>query len=444
MNFGPNQFGFSRGTSMIVSNDFGQTWGSTTAPYPANASPANFRSLLNDPFPVRADGTRYDQPTREALGAMAYQGRGFGFVPWNLRHPRQQRWQVNVQHAIGKSMVVNATYAGSFSDRISQFSSGDNIPGRPLQPVPQNYWATGTVRDERPQSLLNANVPNPFFIGNFRQQDFSPQVWSDLNSNGFFTQRIIARNRLLRAFPNINGLTDNGESTGTTRTQEFQASFEKRFSQGWNINLAYSGMRIFDRDVFLNEFDAERHERPSNDGRPHRFTGTGVYSLPIGKGRKLLGNANRFVDMAVGGWQFAATYEWQPGPLLNFGNLFYYGSDLNNLKNVNRTWDAWFNTADFERTAARGPAGYHVRVFPTRIDGLRQDSTNQWNANASKSFNLNERGANLQLRVNALNVQNRSQMAGPNLDPFNTQFGRVLAQTAATNRWIEVQARIQF
>jgi hypothetical protein len=32
----------------------------------------------------------------------------------------------------------------------------------------------------------------------------------------------------------------------------------------------------------------------------------------------------------------------------------------------------------------------------------------------------------------------------PNTDPMNTDFGRVTAQTAATNRFLQFQARIQF
>jgi hypothetical protein len=61
----------------------------------------------------------------------------------------------------------------------------------------------------------------------------------------------------------------------------------------------------------------------------------------------------------------------------------------------------------------------------------------------SKNFAISER-TKMQLRLNALNLQNRSQMAGPNADPFSTNFGRIVSQTAATNRWIEVQARLTF
>lgn len=122
---------------------------------------------------------------------------------------------------------------------------------------------------------------------------------------------------------------------------------------------------------------------------------------------------------------------------------FYHGSKLDDLKKVDRTWDKWFNTDNFERVASKGPAAYHVRVFPTRIDGLRADSTNQWNANAAKNFRLTE-GASLQLRLDVLNVQNRSRMAAPVTNPYNTNFGRIVSQTSATNRWLQVQARIWF
>lgn len=69
--------------------------------------------------------------------------------------------------------------------------------------------------------------------------------------------------------------------------------------------------------------------------------------------------------------------------------------------------------------------------------------TIQWNANVAKNFRMGER-TNLQLRFDALNVLNRSQMNQPNTDPFNTNFGRIQSQTSATNRWLQIQARLQF
>ncbi|MBI5085538.1 MAG: hypothetical protein HZB13_13175, partial [Acidobacteria bacterium] len=433
LNFGPNQYGFSRSTGPNLSTDFGQTWNT-----PASASPANGKSPLVDPFWVRADGTRFDTPTRDALGAMARVGRGYDYTGFDQPHARQQRWQAGIQRQLTNSMVVTASYAGSYSDRISLQTK--------LDALPQQYWADGKVRNDAIANNMNANVANPFYIKNLNQADFSPAVWADMNTNGFFTSSTIRKQQLLRPFAQMtsgNGLRNTGDYGYYTRVDELQINFEKRFARGWNMNLGYTAMKVREADFRLYEWDTKPTERISNDGRPHRLVATGVYELPFGKGRKFAGAAAKPLNMIIGGWQMAATYEWQPGPLLDWGNPFYYGNDISNINNVSRTFDTWFNTADFERNSAKGPAAYHRRVFPTRIPDLRRDMTNQWNANVSKNIHITER-VNMQLRFDALNVQNRSQMDNPSTDPYSTNFGKVTAQTSATNRWLQVQARITF
>ena len=430
MNFGPDQFGYSRTTSTVMTTDFGQSWN-----FPAGANPNSGRSPLMDPFPVRSDGTRFDVPTRDALGSMARPGRGFGYTDFNQPHARQQRWRAGFQHQFGSSMVLDVAYAGSYSDRISLSRSESPLPGQ--------YWASGLVRNDAAANNLNANVTNPFNIRNFNQADFSPLVWADMNTQGFYTSSTIRKSSLLRAFPQMNGLTNNFESSSYTRADELQVNFERRFSKGWNFNLGYTAMNLREADIYLNEFDPKRTERTSNDGRPHRIVATAIYELPFGKGRSYFNSSGKAVEYLIGGWQLSATYEFQPGPLIDWGNLFYYGSDLSEVNNVDRNWDRWFNTASFERTAARGPNSFHRRVFPTRIAGMRRDMTNQWNANVAKNVRFNERW-NLQLRFDALNVANRSQMNAPSTDPFSTNFGRITSQTAATNRWLQVQARVTF
>ena len=370
---------------------------------------------------------------------MAEAGRGFDYSGFDQPHARQQRWQVGFQRQLGASMVFTAAYAGTHSDRISLQTRLDKLP--------EKYWATGLTRNNAIATNLNGNVPNPFFIGNFNRADFPAEVWTDMNTNAFFTAAMVPKHRLLREFPNQNsgnGLRDTNDYGYYTKSHELYLTFDKRFSKGWNMSLSYTGMRLKEADFLSNEFDIKPTERTSNDGRPHRFTGTGIYELPFGKGKQFLGSAGRGVNYLVGGWQVAATYEYQPGPLLDFGStIFYYGNDLNEIKNVSRNWDKWFNTANFETAAARGASSFHARTFPSRIDGLRRDKTSQWNANVSKNLPLTER-VNMQLRLAALNVQNRSQMNAPSTDPFSTNFGRVTSQTAAINRWFEAQARITF
>ena len=69
--------------------------------------------------------------------------------------------------------------------------------------------------------------------------------------------------------------------------------------------------------------------------------------------------------------------------------------------------------------------------------------TNQWNVNLQRDFRIKER-VTFQVRVDALNIQNRTQFGDPGLNPFSTDFGRITSQTNTRNRFLQLQGRIRF
>ena len=82
-------------------------------------------------------------------------------------------------------------------------------------------------------------------------------------------------------------------------------------------------------------------------------------------------------------------------------------------------------------------------MFPRFFNGTRADGLNQWNANILRRIRIGER-LRLELRGDIINLQNRSQMAGPDLGVTSTNFGRITSQTSSLNRFYQVQARLQF
>ncbi len=425
LNEGPDQTGFSRATMTVVTTDFGLNWRA--------GDPRNGISPLADPFHVRADGTRFDVPVRDGLGLMARAGRGWSFLDFNREHARQHRWRVSFQRQFGVHTVIDVAYAGSRSDRVRI--------ARAMSPLPEPFWASGLVRNDTIANNLNANVPNPFNIRHFASlQSSHPLVYQDLATQGFFTSTTIRKSSLLRPFPHMNGLTNSAASLGEVKTHELQITVERRFSRGLSFNFGYTHMYNRTADYFHDEFDSQPSWRDSNTSRPHRIVGTTVYELPFGKGRTWARQG--LMNYLLGGLQLSATYEWQPGPLLDFGNLFYYGN-LEDIRKGTRTLERWFNTDGFERVAARGPAAFHRRVFPTRIDGLRADMTNQWNTSLQREFKIKER-VGLQVRFDAINLQNRSQMNPPERNPLSTNFGRITTQSAALNRLLQIHGRLQW
>ncbi|MCU1261899.1 MAG: hypothetical protein JWO80_4784, partial [Bryobacterales bacterium] len=98
-NLSPDLSGFSRTTTNQSSNDFGQTW--------LAGDPRNGISPLTNPFPLRADGTRFDAPTGNGLGLLAKDGSGWTFLDPNFRRAREQRWRIDLQHQFGGNMMVS-------------------------------------------------------------------------------------------------------------------------------------------------------------------------------------------------------------------------------------------------------------------------------------------------------------------------------------------------
>jgi hypothetical protein len=423
-NYSADLSGYNRTTTTTVSTDWGQTF------YTGN--PFQGVSPLADPFPVRADGTRFDDPTGNLLGAMTKAGAGWTFTDYNLKHPRQQRGNFSVQKQLGKSDLVDVSYVGAYSDHLSI--------SEPLQPLAMQYWAQANVRDNAVATAMNLAVTNPFYIGNFAGLKTSnPLIYNAMNGNSFFTSKTIAKNRLLRAYPQMNGLNEN-TSIGETKTHAFILSFTHRSASGWMLQSSYTAMYGKVRDYFYNEYDPTPSWRSTNNTRPQRVTLIGSYDFPFGRGKRLMRSG--WGSQIAGGWKLSGTYVYQPGPLLSWGNVFFYGN-LNDIHSDNSTLAQWFNTANFNRASGSAPNSFQARIFPTVIDGVRADKTSQINANLQREFVLKERYRML-ARIDVLNVMNRSQFDVPSTDPLNTNFGKVTAQTTAQNRFLQLQLRFRF
>jgi hypothetical protein len=366
---------------------------------------------------------------------MAVAGRSFSFNDFGMKHARQQRWRLGIQREIDIHTVIEAAYVGAYSDRVYVTQT--------LDPLPAQYWNSGLVRNNAIASNLNSNVPNPFRLSNFADlQGSSPLLYQNMSTLPLFTSSTIKKNQLLRRFPQMSSLTNSSSNLGKARSASLEINLQRRFSNGFNLNVAYTRLDAHQADIFYNEFDPLPIWRSTNYGMPHRFTAMSVVELPFGKGHPFLRSG--ILSQVLGGFRLGVTYEFQPGPLLDFSNLFYYGNleDIA-LSSGQRTFNRWFNTDNFERNAANAPAAFQARVFPTRVENVRGDILNYWSMNAGRDFRFTER-LRLQVRLDAMNALNRSVFSLPNTNPLSTSFGQITSTTAQPSRYIFIQGRIQF
>jgi hypothetical protein len=365
-------------------------------------------------------------------------GQSYSYSPFNRKHPREQQWRIGIQRQLSPNMSVEAYYWGEWGDHLAVSNK--------LDPLPAQYWNTTMVRNNAFASNMTQNVTNPFNISNFASIKTSdPALYQQMSTLGFFTGATIQKNQLLRAYSQFTSLTTS-QYYGTAKNNSLQVTFQRRLSKGLNLNANYTYSSASTYTTIVNEYDpTPRQWTPTNVPLPNRVNVTGLYELPFGPRRAYLQKG--ILSHVIGNWQVALTYDFQQGPFLTWGNNFYYG-DLSTvgetLTSGTKTLNQWFNTsAPFERNSANGPASFQARVFPIDVTSVRADGLNQWNANLRRDFRLRE-GMIFEVRMDALNLLNRSQFSAPDTNPFNTTFGAVTSTTSTLNRFYQLQGRIRF
>ncbi len=123
-----------------------------------------------------------------------------------------------------------------------------------------------------------------------------------------------------------------------------------------------------------------------------RFVVSGVYELPVGKGKGLLGNAHPIVNGVIGGWQMNGIGTVQSGvPLAvrganNFSGINY--PDLNRnptLPSGERTPTRWFDTDAF-----RNPANFTIGNAPRTLPSTRGPGLFDISFSLFKTFRIRE------------------------------------------------------
>jgi outer membrane receptor protein involved in Fe transport len=380
---------------------------STTQLVPSLDNGLTFIETLSNPFQ-----SGIQQPQGSALGIETFLGQSITFFDPTPESPRMQRFQIGIQRELPGQMMFEASYVGN---RGTDIQTSRNINSTPLQ-----YLSTRPTRDQATIDYLSANVPNPFF-------GLMP-----VTAAAAFRSATVARERLLRPYPQfdaVNTTTNEGKSW----YDSLQAGLQKRFSRGYTIGVNYTFSQFEEATEFLNGADASPTRMISNQDVPHRLSVSGIYEIPIGRGRRYGSDMNQALDLIAGGWQFQGIYTFQTGfPVGNFGNLLFTGDyDDIALPSSEQTVARWFNTdAGFNKVTAQ-QLGSNVRTFPMRFDSVRTDNVNNIDLSVLKNASLGG-GRTLQFRFESLNAFNHPLypgLTGNSLSPTNVQFGAIVAST---------------
>jgi trimeric autotransporter adhesin len=399
---GYGALGFAAVTNMVTTLDGGLT-------------PANY---LSNPFP---NGLL--SPTGNSLGLMTQVGQTISFVDQNRKAAYMQQYSFDIQRELPGNIALTAGYVGSRGTNLQ--IGGISNGGVNINQLPPQFMS---------RTDLQNPVPNPFF--------------GTAAGVGILSSRTIAQGQLLRPFPQFGDVIMYGASGGNSFYNAVTVKAQKRFSKGFSLLTAYTFSKLLDNITgnsnyfapdntanVIDAYDRSRDYSLSSVDTPHRFTMSGTYELPFGRGKAILSSATGLADRIVGGWQFNAIVTYQSGfPLsitqqVNNTNAFSLGQRPNIVLGVDQATsgevsdrlDAYLNRDAFS-LAAPNTFGNAPRTI-----GVRSPSTALWDISVLKNTTIFE-GFNAQFRFEAVNAFNTPVFRAPNTQLGNSNFGVISSQ----------------
>ncbi len=364
-------------------------------------------NLLRNPYP-----SGFQPPPGAANGLVTAVGGPIQaplqetFTPWSMQ------WNFTIQRELPGDMMIETAYVGT---RGLQLSRGGES-GFTLNQLPLSQMSLG--------NRLLDTVDNPFYVA---------------NGPGFFGTKTVARNQLLRPYPQFTDVFPLFSSGSSSTYHALQVTLKKRLGMGLQFEGSYTWSKSMDNgEGGFEDSNAIRLSRAVTDlDVPHRFILNYVYELPFGRGKRFGNSTPRLVDTFLGGWMLDGITNFQSGTAFgvsanNVCRCFNQASYANSkgfsgkLEGVAEDRLAkWFNTSAFIQ-----PDAFTIGTMGPRSADLRVDKITNWDIGLSKEFRPTER-VRVKFRADALNAWNHPRFSGPNTSVTSSSFGIVSGQSNA-------------
>jgi len=378
---------------------------------------------LSDPYPsIRTT------PTGNANGLATNIGTTLSLIDQNRRSPLYQSYSLAVEREFPYGLAFKVGYIGGHGRNLTNSLN--------INQLPDNRLALG--------SALGTSVTNPYAgVGS----------WGKGN---------VARYQTLLPFPQYQGIT-LAQSTGVSDYNALAMKVQKRFNKGLTILASYTWSSNWDNlwgaSSTLNSGNngpqdsynlSPEYSRAINN-MPNRFTVSGTYELPFGRGKMFLGGANRWMDLVVGGWRFNDVMIIQNGAPLaitqtNSNTAYGNGAQRPSLI-------AGMNPCKSGRPEDRLTSYFNVSAYsvtPQYAYGSAPRTSSCYgpgylnsDLSLNKDFHVTER-VHAEFRAEALNAFNTPQFSTPSLSVSSPASAGRITGTLGFPRLVQLGGRIYF
>jgi hypothetical protein len=419
----------------------------TTSINPAGQKPIYFES---NPFPngiVQPSGRSTPTVTPKLLGQIVW-----GAVP-NSNYPYIQQF----------NLAVSRQWKGGWMTELAGVGvKGTHLPinaqnGTPptslfgLNQIPDGSWdpASGlALAGPNTGTLITKTAPCAAYGGN-----------------------TVSVGQCLKPYPQYQDFQDWTHNSGNSNYRALYATVQKRFGAGGTINANYVWFKSIDDVLGYQDWYNRLSARSvSNFDVPQRAVISYVLDLPFGKGQRYAHFSNGVADAMVSGWSVNGITTFQSGgPLaftVNGGNALSQNFAAGtiranlaagcNLRTSGSRWDKYIaglngNTTSgyFNSSCVSAPANsaltnasFQFGNAPRNYTALRGMGIQNFDFSVLKSTSIKEK-AELQFRIEAFNLMNRTQFSNPNTAVGNKNFDKITAQ-ANNPRLLQASLRFKF
>jgi Carboxypeptidase regulatory-like domain/TonB dependent receptor len=434
-------------------------------------------ATLENPFPAGLPA-----PQGEKYGKLAE----WGFVNQNdlgtteARNAEIYQWSFGVQRLLPGQLVVSVDYSANHSTHLPWGGSGgqSGVTTRDRNFIPSSIRSKfsqsggcnpdGTVDFTNVYAYNNLQclVTNPFY------SMFQGPTAIFNEPDSLYNDPQIPLINLLRPHPQFNGTFEGlplleGESfynalqIRVTKRASHYISFEGGYTLAKATDDSSSGRNAwvgglqFDNPQELDNLKAE-HSISANDAT-HRLALAIIGDMPIGRGRWIGRDMNRFVDGVIGGWTLSAILTQQSGQPIDIGMSEPALDDGNQRPNVicNPSTGVGSHRSAISQSSANPLSTLNSACFadpgleqagnaPRFFSNLRTDGIHNIDLSIEKSFVPHE-GMRLEVRAEFFNFFNTPRFAIPDNLWGDSTFGQISSLAAgSTPRHGQIGVRFEF
>ena len=264
-----------------------------------------------------------------------------------------------------------------------------------------------------------------------------------------------------RPFPQLGGVQlVDGASHSTYHALQLKVT--QRFSHGLTVLGSFSYGKSIDNGSSVrntatdaltpsNDYDLRLERGLSTFDFRRRWTTSWLYELPVGRGKRFLGNTPRAADILIGGWQLGGILTFQDGfPVTAYcgGGLIQNGGGVCYpeatgatvaLPKDRQTVQRFFNTSAL---VDRLPGGPQFRYGNVARNTIPAPGIANWDFSVNKFFRITE-AVKLEFRAEAFNLANHPIFGPPGTTLRTATYG-VLTNTAIDSRQLQMALKLSF